>query len=95
MKLVELGAVRGLVAGNFGEVSEPWHALLSALATSRVGVAGVQRVKRGVFRSEEAERAVAILHLRVRLGVATVKAQCSPPVSRAALRCWVLALLLL
>ena len=48
-KLVELGALRGLVLGNFGEVSEPWHALLSALATSRVGVPGVQRGKRGCF----------------------------------------------
>ena len=76
-KLVELGEVRGLVAGNFGEVSEPWHALLSALATNRVRVAGVQRGRKGVLRSEEAERAVAISQLRVRLGVAAVKAQCT------------------
>ena len=81
-KLVELGAVRGLVAGNFGEVSEPWHALLSALATNRVRVTGVQRGRRGVLRSEEAERAIAISHLRVRLGVATVKAQCTSLLGR-------------
>ena len=81
-KLVELGEVRGLVAGNFGEVSEPWHALLSALATNRVRVAGVQRGRKGVLRSEEAERAVAISHLRVRLGVAAVKAQCTSLLGR-------------
>ena len=38
-KLIELGEVRGLVAGNFGEVCETWHALLAALATIRVRVA--------------------------------------------------------
>ena len=74
-KLIELGEVRGLVAGNFGEVCETWHALLAALATSRVRVAGVKYGRRGMLRSEEAERAVAISHLRVQLGVATVRAQ--------------------
>ena len=36
-KLVELGKVQGLVCGNWGEVSEPFHALVSALATSSQG----------------------------------------------------------
>ena len=36
-KLVELGEVRGIVAGNFGEVSEDTHALVAALATCRSG----------------------------------------------------------
>ena len=35
-KLVSLGKVRGLVAGQFGEVSEDTHLLVSAMATSRV-----------------------------------------------------------
>ena len=35
-KLLELGHVEGLVAGQFGEVSEATHALLAILATSRV-----------------------------------------------------------
>ena len=81
-KLIELGEVRGLVAGNFGEVCETWHALLAALATSRVRVAGVKYGRRGMLRSEEAERAVAISHLRVQLGVATVRAQCTSLLGR-------------
>ena len=39
-------------------------------------MAGPTRGKRGIERSEEAERAVAISSLRRRLGVATVRAQC-------------------
>ena len=74
-KLVDLGEVRGIVAGNFGEVSEATHLLLAHLATSRVRVAGVTRGRRGVFRSDEAERSLAISSLRRRLGVATVRAQ--------------------
>ena len=74
-KLVDLGEVRGVVAGNFGEVSEATHLLLAHLATCRVRVAGVVRGRRGVFRSEEAERSLAISSLRRRLGVATVRAQ--------------------
>ena len=74
-KLVDLGEVRGVVAGNFGEVSEATHILLAHLATSRVRVAGVTRGRRGVFRSDEAERSLAISSLRRRLGVATVRAQ--------------------
>ena len=46
-KLLELGHVEGIVAGQFGEVSEATHALLAALATSRVRIAGVSRGKRG------------------------------------------------
>ena len=75
-KLIQLGEVRGLVAGNWGEVSEATHALLAHLATSRVRVVGTTMGRRGLQRSEEAERSMAISSLRRRLGVATVKAQC-------------------
>ena len=81
-RLVDLGEVRGLVAGNFGEVSDHWHQLLASLATNRVRVSGVQRGRRGILRSEEAERAMAISRLRVRLGVATVRAQCTSMLGR-------------
>ena len=74
-KLVELGEVRGIVAGNFGEVSQETHSLLASLATSRVRVAGPSRGRRGHMRSEEGERAIAISALRRRLGVLTVKCQ--------------------
>ena len=74
-KLVELGEVRGIVSGNFGEVSEDTHSLLATLATSRVRVAGPSRGKRGHMRSEEGKRAVAISALRRRLGVLTVRCQ--------------------
>ena len=74
-KLLELGEVRGIVAGNFGEVSEDTHALVAALATCRVRVAGVTRGKKGIMRTEEGERSLAISGLRPRLGVLTVKCQ--------------------
>ena len=35
-KLLELGEVRGIVSGNFGEVSQHTHNLVAALATCRV-----------------------------------------------------------
>ena len=81
-RLIDLGEVRGLVAGNFGEVSDHWHQLLASLATRRVQVAGVQRGRQGILRSEDAERAVAISRLRVKLGVATVRAQCTSLLGR-------------
>ena len=51
MKLLELGEVRGIVAGNFGEVSEHTHALVAALATYTVRVAGVSRGRKGHMRT--------------------------------------------
>ena len=74
-KLAELGEVQGVVSGNFGEVSEATHALVAALATCRVRVAGVTRGRRGHMRSEEGERSLAIAGLRRRLGVLTVSAK--------------------
>ena len=74
-KLVELGEVQGMVCGNFGEVSQALHNLIAALATSRVRVAGPSRGRRGILRSEEAERLVAVSSIRRRLGVAAVKGQ--------------------
>ena len=44
---MSLGEVKGVVAGQFGEVSEDTHALIAAFATSRVRVAGVTRGRRG------------------------------------------------
>ena len=75
-KLVSLGALRGIVVGNWGEVLEDTHALLSTLATNRAKVAGGSIGKKGRERSEEGERAVAIGYLRRTLGVAAIKAQC-------------------
>ena len=81
-KLVSLGKVRGLVAGQFGEVSEDTHLLVSAMATSRVRVAGPTRGRRGHMRTEEGERAVAISSIRRRLGVMTVRCQASSLLGR-------------
>ena len=81
-KLVSLGKIAGIVLGNFGEVSQATHSLLSALATSRVRVAGVTRGKRGYWRTEEGERAVAISALRRRLSVIAVKCQASSLLGR-------------
>ena len=89
-KLLQLGEVHGVVTGNWGEVSEPCHALLAHLATSRVRVAGPTKGRRGILRSEEADRAIAISALRRRLGVATVRAQSLSLLAREArgLRPW-------
>ena len=74
-KLVELGKVRGIVSGAFGEVSEATQALIAHLATSRVRKVGVRKGGRGLLRSEDAERAIAMSSLRRRVGVATVRCQ--------------------
>ena len=75
-KLISLGTVRGIVCGNWGEVSEDTHALISALANSRVRVAGPSMGKRGRMRGEEAERAMIVGYIRRKVGVATIRAQC-------------------
>ena len=54
-KLVELGEVRGVVGGAFGEVSEATQALIAHLANSRVRKVGVRRGGRGLLRSEDTE----------------------------------------
>ena len=59
-KLVSLGSIRGLVCGNWGEVSEDTHALLDIMATNRVSVAGPSTGKKGVLRSEEGERSMVM-----------------------------------
>ena len=55
-RLTDLVEVCGLVSGNFGEVSDHWHQLLAALATSRVQVAGIQYGWRGILQSEDSGR---------------------------------------
>jgi hypothetical protein len=81
-KLVSLGKVAGIVAGQFGEVSEATHSLVAALATSRVRVAGPTRGRCGLLRSEEAERSVAVTSIRRRLGVMAVRCQASSLLGR-------------
>ena len=81
-RLISLGELRGIVAGNFGEVNGHMHDLIAALATSRVRKAGVGRGRRGVMRSEEAERAVAITGLRRKFGVMAVRCQASSLLGR-------------
>ena len=81
-KLLSLGEVKGVVAGQWGEVSEDVHALLDTMATNRVRVAGPSRGRRGHLRSEEGERAVAIGSLRRRVGVMTVRCQAASLLGR-------------
>ena len=45
-----VGEVRGLVAGNFEEVSTDTHTLVAAMANSRVRVAGPSRGRRERMR---------------------------------------------
>ena len=81
-KLISLGKIEGIVAGQFGEVSEATHRLVAALATSRVRVAGPTRGRRGLVRTEEAEGSVAVASIRRRLGVMTVRCQASSPFTK-------------
>ena len=65
-----------LQTANIGDdASEDTHALVATLATCRVRVAGVSRGRKGMMRTEEGERSLAISGLRRRLGVLTVQCQ--------------------
>ena len=64
-KLISLGEVQGIVCGNFGELNEAGHSLVSVMATSRVRVAGPSRGRRGLLRGEDGERAIAISSIRL------------------------------
>ena len=79
---VSLGEVRGVVAGQFGEVSQDTHTLVSALTTSRVRIAGPTISRRGRLRTEEGERLIAISSIRRRLGVMTVRCQANSLLGR-------------
>ena len=81
-RLIGMGELRGLVGGNFGELSNDFHDLIKIMATSRVRVVGPGRGKRGMMRSEEAERAIAITGLRRRFGVMAVRCQASSLLGR-------------
>ena len=80
-RLVNLGEVFGLVSGIFREVSDRWHQLLAALATSRVQVTGIQQGWHGLLCSDTLRGrwplANVISSLSIRLGVATVRVQCT------------------
>ena len=75
-KLLSFGEVKGLVFGNFGEVSEATHQLIEALATSRVRVAGPQRGRGGYMRTEEGEKSVIVGYIRRMVSITSIKAQC-------------------
>ena len=74
-KLVELGEIRGIMAGNLGEVLQDTNSLMASQATSRVRVAGTTRGRKGTLRSEEGERAMTNSALRRCLGVLMVRSQ--------------------
>ena len=76
-KLLSFDRVEGLVFGNFGEASEQVHRLVDIMATNRVRVAGPQRGRRGVQRSEDGERSMVVSSIRRRLSIAAVRAQSS------------------
>ena len=81
-KLLSFERVQGVVFGAWGEASEPVHRLIDVLATSRVRVAGPQRGRKGMMRSEEGERSVVVGMLRRKLSAASVKAQTSSLLGR-------------
>ena len=81
-KLLSFERVQGMVFGAFGEASEPVHRLIDQLATSRVRVAGPQRGRKGVERSEEGERSVVVSSIRRKVSMAAVSAQCSSLLGR-------------
>ena len=81
-KLLSSERVQGVVFGAFGEASEPVHRLIDQLATSRVRVAGPQSGRKGVVRSEEGERSMVVSHIRRKVSVAAVRAQCTSLLGR-------------
>ena len=62
------------VFGSLGEASEAVHSLVEALTTSRVQVAGPQKERRGVVRSEEGEKSIAVGYIRRTLSLAGILA---------------------
>ena len=76
-KLGSLGEVWGVVAGQWGEVSQAVHYLLDNMTTSHVRVAGPSMGRRGLLHSKAAERAMVIAGLRRRVGVMAVRCQAS------------------
>ena len=70
------------MAGQWGEVSQAVHYLLDNMATSRVRVAGPSMGRRGLLRSEAAERVMVIAGLRRRVGVMAVRCQASSLLGR-------------
>ena len=69
-KLLSFPRVQGMVFGSFGKASEAVHGLVEHIATSRVRVAGPQKGKRGVIRSEDGEKAMAVSFVRRSLSLA-------------------------
>ena len=51
------------------------HSLVEALATCRVRVAGPQKGRKGVVRSEEGEKSIAVSFIRRTLSLAAIHAQ--------------------
>ena len=71
-KLLFFPSVQGMV---FGEASEGVHSLVEALATSRVRVAGPRRGRKGLIRTEEGEKSIAVSYIRRTLSLAAIRAQ--------------------
>jgi hypothetical protein len=74
VKLIGMGKVRGLVAGNLREVSTDTHDLVAAMANSRV------RAKQGATWPDAwrgGELAITVTAIRRRLGVMAVRCQAS------------------
>ena len=66
-----------VVFGNWGEASQATHQLVEDLASSRAKIAQPQsRGRRGQVLSEEGVKSLAVGHIRRKLGIAAVKAQC-------------------
>ena len=74
-KLLSFPTVQGIVFGSLGEASEAVHSLVEALATIRVRVAGPQKERMGVVRSEEGETSIAVGFIRRTLSLAGIRAQ--------------------
>ena len=75
-KLLTFPTVQGImVFGRFGEGSECVHSLVEAPATSRVRVAGPQRGRKGVVRTEEGEKSFAVSYIWRTLSLAAIRAQ--------------------
>ena len=74
-KLISLGDIRGLVFGNFGELSEDGHSLIAAMADSRARVACSARGNNSFIKDEDCHHSNIMSGIRRKISVAAVKAQ--------------------
>ena len=72
-KVVGMGPIRGIMSGNFGEISKDTHLLVAAGHGQQPAAGGrAHSAAVGTMRGREAERSAAVTVIRHGLGVVAV-----------------------